>query len=167
MAGPQKAKKILSQGIGEFDAIIERKATAIAKAEQERIEKLRLEEAHRKIEAAQKLKDAETTESMQKAIDLETEAEDIIDMPIPKIQVERPDKLKGIRKLKIVKCEVTDEEKLKTYIVEQIMLGKIDYFRFLKINDSELRKYTKLKDGDVIMPGWNVWEEFKASSTGK
>lgn len=167
LSGPQEAKKILSQGIGEFDEKKRCETKKIIELEKERIKEERLKEAEKRLNEARKLKEQGTPESIQEALNIENEVEEFLDLPIPDLICCKQEKLSGIRQMKIIKCKLENEDELKTYLVEQIMQGKVDFFRFLKVNESRLRTYTKVLDGKVNMPGWKVWEEFKASSTGR
>jgi hypothetical protein len=158
LTGPVEAKRILSQGIGEYDAKAQREAEEKARIERERIEKERLAEAERKQKEAEVLKAKGTSESMQQALNLESEAEKIIDMPDPVVKVKQPEKLSGIKQRRYVKCEIQDAEKLTSYLVQQGLS------ELLLPNESVIRNLVKQRDGKIDMPGLRVWEEFKATT---
>lgn len=163
---PEKVIKILSEGIGEYDAL--KKLQAEKKEEEEKsiIEKLRQEKAKELIDKANELKESGKIEDMQAALNLENQAEDILDAPLC-VEVEKPEKLKGFREQKCVKCDIENESNLLIYLVEKIIDGYIDHFSFLKVNVSALRRHVKESGGKVSMPGLKVWEENKIISTGR
>ncbi len=169
------AYKILSQGIGEYDAKVKREAEEKARIERERIEKDRIEVAEEKLDKAKELKKEGTPESMVEALNLETEAEDIIDAPPPVVEIKQPEKISGIKQRRYVKCKIQDEYKLRTHILSLIapfVTGGKSLIELLTVNDSAIRAYVKSLDASgrklaeiqAMFPGLYVWEEFKATT---
>jgi hypothetical protein len=159
-----EAKNILSVAVGEYEAILKRKREEEARKVRERIEQERLREAEEKAKKAMELKETGNLEDMAEALNLDTEVEDLLDAPIPEPVVIQPEKLSGIRQQRIVKCKITNEKELLKYII--VKYG-IDKPWFLKVNETEIRKYVKQQNGKVSMPGLKVWVDNKASSTGR
>lgn len=159
----RQVKKILSLGIGAFDAKKRREAEEKARLERERIEKERLAEAQRKAEEAQKLKEA--GEELA-AKELEEEAENILDLPEPVVTVETPIKIEGTKTTTYVKCKIVDPGMCLDYIISQIKKGESGYARFLNVNESEIRRYIK-ENGTLIFPGVRIWTETQTSVTGR
>ena len=169
LKGPQEAKGILSQGIGEFDARAKREAEEKARIEREKIEAERLAEIERKEEEAKKLE----AEGKEEAAELaRQEAEEILDLPEPVVEVAKPEKLSGIKQVRYVKCEIADEIMLRRHILNQIKKGEA-WEELLKPNEPAVRAYIKQLSASKSIaelntfPGVRVWEEYKASSTGR
>lgn len=173
LSGPVEAKRILSQGIGEYEAKIRREAEEKARIERERIEAERLAEAERKQKEADALKETGKPEDMVEAVNLETEVEEILDAPPPVVQVKQPEKIAGIKQRRYVKCDVVDERTLRLAIIEKLRAGqftKDGLLELLKVNDSSMRAYAKsLEAGGMpiekiheLFPGIHVYIDNKA-----
>jgi len=171
LAGPTKAKQILAQGIGEYEAKMRREAEEKARKERERIEAARLARAEEMQKKAEKLKETGTPEGMVAALNLESDIEDILDAPEPVVEVKKPDKISGIKQRRYVKCEITGEIALKRFIINQIQKGKL-WEGLLAVNEPSVRAYIKsceasgntINELQNMFPGLRVWEEFKATT---
>ena len=189
---PTKAYNLLSLAIGEYDYQIKLEAERIAQEERGRLETIRLEEVARKeaIAAEQNRIAAEkTTEALRlalagkaaaaeqarkeadeaafQALQEEEEAESILDLPNPVVEVKKPEKTKGMRQLKTIKCELEKQSIAIDYIIDQINAGKKNFRNYIIVNMPAVRAWVKLNDGKKPFPGIRIWEENKASSTGK
>lgn len=168
-------KKILNQGMGEFRAKIEKETAEKARLERERIEAERLAEAERKQKEAEALKETGNPDDMAAALNLETEAEDILDAPPPVVEVKQLEKISGIKQRRYIKCEIQDEYKLRTHIlalIAQFVTGGKSLVNLLKVNDSAVRAYVKSLDASgkklteiqAMFPGLHVWVDNKATT---
>lgn len=134
---PAAIYDMLSEAIEELDAKIEKENAEKAKNKKKRIEDLRKK----------------------------TGDSDIIDMPVQEI-IRKIEKLKETRKQVTIKCKIEDQEKCVIYIINEFTKN-IGFFKFLKPNESEIRKYIKQTAGKIEFPGVKIWTDSKTIVTGK
>lgn len=173
---PTQAYNLLSKAIGEFDAKERREAEKKAQATRKIIEEARLAEAAKKEEEAKLLEEKadalaesgkidEAKEIFRQSRNIQEESEQLIDDPIPVVQIKKSGKIEGMRTTDYYFFEVTDEEVLVKYLVAQIIAGRTEFYRYLSANDKELRADIKKKKKVYTIPGGTIRKETKVSTT--